>query len=76
MSSAATSSTATVICAEICQLFALHRSAGASQLSQKVLHHEPNLHLRQLAQISDSASSLARTFMSPAHKLAALQAST
>ncbi|MEW5313661.1 MAG: hypothetical protein WDW38_005208 [Sanguina aurantia] len=73
MSSAATSSTATVICAEICQLFALHRSAGASQLSQKVLHHEPNLHLRQLAQISDSASSLARTFMSPAHKLAALQ---
>lgn len=38
-----------------------------------ILHDETNRHLQQLATISDSPDVLVRTFMSPAHKQAAVQ---
>ncbi|GFR47399.1 hypothetical protein Agub_g9116 [Astrephomene gubernaculifera] len=42
-------------------------------LMRRVLYDEPNAHLKQLAKISDTEGSLARTFFSPAHRRAAQQ---
>ncbi|KXZ47303.1 hypothetical protein GPECTOR_36g29 [Gonium pectorale] len=40
---------------------------------RRALHLEPNAHLKQLAEISDTEGSLARTYLSPAHRRAAQQ---
>ncbi|GAX82684.1 hypothetical protein CEUSTIGMA_g10110.t1 [Chlamydomonas eustigma] len=41
--------------------------------SRRIIYDEPKSHLLQLGKISDSNISLARTFFSPAHKIAAAQ---
>ncbi|KAG2443601.1 hypothetical protein HXX76_001952 [Chlamydomonas incerta] len=48
-------------------------AAAPDPLLYRVLNLEPNQHLKQLSEISDTEGSLARTFFSPAHRKAAQQ---
>ncbi|PNW73987.1 hypothetical protein CHLRE_13g580700v5 [Chlamydomonas reinhardtii] len=48
-------------------------AAAPDPLLYRVLNLEPNKHLKQLSEISDTEGSLARTFFSPAHRKAAEQ---
>ncbi|KAG2452345.1 hypothetical protein HYH02_003369 [Chlamydomonas schloesseri] len=48
-------------------------AATTDPLLHRVLNLEPNQHLKQLSEISDTEGSLARTFFSPAHRKAAQQ---
>lgn len=57
-------------------VFYAPQTAADDKLARQILNIEPNRHLTQLGFVSDLEDGLARTFFSPAHKLAAGQIET